>query len=176
MEELEAISSWDAAAFLKLRSRDDPFLLTDLNRASWMEDAKFRAEVVRRSKKEGSSCGWLSLILECDTKSDPVYVRLQTIAVDGLNRRLLSRLPYGRELTLNGKDETVVFKPGKQSRLKLVEGAVTITLREDHLAELARSLRPHAGLYPIPGLKNIVLHVLRTEITDRDGKVVGVVE
>lgn len=176
MDELEAISSWDAAAFLQLRSRDDPFLLTDLTRASWMADAKFAAKVARRSKKDGSSCGWLSLVLECDTKSDPVDVRVQSIAVDGLRRRLQGRLPYGRELTLNGKDATVVFKPGKQSRLKLVEDAVTITLREDHLAELAGSLQPHAGFYPIPGLKDVVLHVLRTEITDRDGKVVDVVE
>lgn len=176
MDELEAISSWDAAAFLGLRSRDDPLLLTDLTRASWMADAKFAAEVARRSKQDGSSCGWLSLVLECDTTSDPVQVRVQSIAVDGLSRRLLGRLPYGRELTLNGKDATVVFKPGRQSGLKLVEGAVTVTLREDHLAGLVGSLRPRAGLYPIPGVKNVVLHVLRTEITDRDGKVVGVVE
>jgi hypothetical protein len=176
MDELEAISSWNATAFLDLRSRDDPFLLTDLARTSWMADAKFAARVARRSKKEGSSCGWLALVLECDTKNDPVQVRVQSIAVNSLKRRLLGRLPYGRELALNGKDATVVFKPGKQSRLRVVEGAVVITLRDDHLAELAGSLRAHAGLYPIPGLNNVVLCVLRTEITDREGKVVDVVE
>jgi hypothetical protein len=176
MDELEAISSWNATAFLELRRRDDPLLLTDLSRTSWLADPAFAAEVARRTKWEGSACGWQCLVLECDTRSDPVCVRVQSIAVDGLSRRLLGRLPYGRELTLNGKDATVVFKPGKQSRLKLVEGAVTITLREDHLAELVESLRPHAGLYPVPGLKNVVLQVLRTEITDRDGKVVDVVE
>jgi suppressor of fused-like protein len=179
MDELEAIYSWNAEAFLGLRRRDDPLLLTDLTRASWMADAKFAAKVARRSKKDGSSCGWLTLVLECDTESDPVSVRVQTIAVGGLRRRLLSRLPYGRDLTLNDmndKDATIVFKPGKRSRLKREEDAVTITLREDHLAELAGSLRPHAGLYPIPGLKGVVLQVLRTEITNRDGKVVDVVE
>lgn len=176
MDELEAIWSWNAEAFLQLRSRDDPFLLTDLSRTSWMGDAKFAAEVARRSKQDGSSCGWLSLVLECDTKSDPVCVRVQTIAVDGLRRRLLGRLPYGRSLSLNGAAATVVFKPGEQSRLKLVEDAVTITLREEHLIELAGALQPHAGFYPIPGLKDVVLQVLRTEITDRDGKVVDVVE
>ncbi len=176
LDELEAISSWSAEAFLELRSRDDSFLLTDLSRASWMADAKFAAEVARRSKKDGSSCSWLSLVLECDTKSDPVCVRVQTIAVDGLSRRLLGRLPYGRELALNGKDATVVFKPGKRSQLRLVEDAVTLTLREDHLVELASSLQPHAGLYPVPGVKNVVLQVLKTEIKDRDGNVVDIVE
>jgi hypothetical protein len=176
MDELEAISSWNATAFLELRSRDDPFLLTDLSRASWLEDATFAARVARRTRQEGSSCGWLALVLECDTQSDPVYVRIQSIAVAGFSRRLLCRLPYGRELTLNGKDATVVFRPGKQSRLKRTEGALTITLRENHLVELARSLRPHAGLYAVPGLKNVVLQVLPTEIKDRDGRVVDVVE
>jgi suppressor of fused len=175
MDELQAISSWNATAFLQLRGRHDPFLLTDLSRRSWLEDAKFAAAVARRTKKDGSSCGWLALELECDTTSDPVCVRIQSIAVDGLTRRLLGRLPYGRELTLNGKEALVLFKPGRQSRLKLVEEAVMLTLREDHLAELTKTLQPHAGLYPIPGVKNGVLEVLQTEITDRHGKVVDVV-
>ena len=176
MDELEAISSWNAAAFLELRRRDDHFLLTDLSRASWLADPAFAAEVARRSEQDGSSCGWLNLVLECHIKGDPIRVGVQTIAVDSLRRRLLGRLPYGRELTLNSKDATVVFKPGKQSRLKLVEDAVTITLQEDHLIELVKSLQPHAGVYPVPGLNNVVLQVLRTEITDRDGKVVDIVE
>jgi suppressor of fused-like protein len=175
MDELDAICSWDAEAFLRLRSRDDPFLLTDLARASWMEDPKFTAKVARRSKRDGSSCGWLALVLECDTQSDPVCVRVQSIAVNGMKRRLLSRLPYGRELVLCGKEATVVFKPGKQSRLKLVEDAITLILREDHLVELAEALQPRAGLYPIPGLKKVVVQVLTTEIKDRDGKVVDIV-
>jgi len=99
-----------------------------------------------------------------------------TIAVGGLIRRLLSRLPYGRELTLNGKEATVVFRPGDQSRLKVVEGAIIITQRQDHLLDLAKLLQPYAGVYPVPGLKNVVIQVLRTEITDSDGKIVDVVE
>jgi suppressor of fused len=176
MDELDAISSWNAAAFLELRRLDDPLLLTDLSRATWLADSTFAAKVSRQSKKDGSSCGWLALVLECDTKSDPVCLRVQTIAVKSLIRRLLGRLPYGRELTLNDKSATVVFKPGKRAQLKVIEGAVIITLRDDHVAELAKSLQPHAGVYPVPGLKKVILHVLKTEITDRDGKVVEVVE
>jgi hypothetical protein len=176
MDELEAITSWNAEAFLDLRSRDDPFLLTDISRASWLADPRFAAEVARRSELEGSSCGWLALVLECDTESDPVCVRVQSIAVKGLSRRLLGRPPYGRELVLNDKEATVIFKPGKRSQLKLAEGSVTIVLREDHLVEMVRSLQPHAGFYPVPGLKNLVLQVLKTEITDQDGKVVNIVE
>ena len=176
MDELHAISSWNAEAFLDLRRRDDPLLLTELARASWLQAPGFAAEVARRTEQDGSSCGWLNLVLECDTTSDPVCVRVQTIAVDGLRQRLLGRLPYGRELTLNGKDATVVFKPGKQTELKLVEDAVMITLGDEQLFELTRNLQPHAGIVAVPGLKSVILEVLRTEITDRDGKVVDVVE
>jgi suppressor of fused len=176
MDELEAISSWNAAAFLELRGCDDAFLLTDLARESWMANPTFAAKVARHGERDGSSCGWLSLVLECDTKSRPVCVRVQSIAVDGLKRRLLSRLPYGREFVLNGTEATVVFKPGKQSRMELVEDAVTITLREDHVVDLANLLQPRAGLYPVSGLKDVVLQVLKTEIKDADGKVVNIVE
>jgi len=141
-----------------------------------IDAAKLANEVAYRTKQEGSSCCWLALILDCDAVSDPLWVRLQTIAVEGLERRLLGRQPYGRELTLYGKNATVVFRPGKKSCLKVVEDAVKITLRQDHLMELAQSLEPHAGLYPVPGLKNLVLQVLKTEIKDRDGKVVDIVE
>jgi hypothetical protein len=176
MNELDAISSWNAAAFLELRKRDDLLLVTDLARGSWLKDPAFAAEVTRRTQQDGSSCGWLSLVLECDTRSEPVRVRVQTIAVAGLGRRLLGRLPYDRELVLNGKNATAVFKPGERADLQLVEDSVTITLRKDQVTELALSLRPHAGVYRIPGLKSAVLEVVRTEITDRDGKVVEIVE
>ncbi len=176
MDELEAISLWNASAFLELRGQTDALLLTDLARSSWLTDPTFAAEVARRSQEEGSSCDWLALVLECDTKSDPIAVRIQSIAVDGLRRRLLTRLPYGREFTLNGKNATVVFKPGKITRMKLAEDAVVITLRDNDLVELVNSLEPHAGVYRIPGLKNVILQVLTTPITDRDGKVVEIVE
>jgi suppressor of fused len=176
MDELEAISSWNAEAFLELRARDDRLLLTDLSRASWLSDPAFARAVAKRTEQEGSSCGWLNLVLECDTKSKPVCVRVQSIAVDGLCRRLLSRLPFGRELTLNGPDATVVFKPGNEPGVKQVEDALIITLRDEDAVALATSLRPHAGSHDVPGVKNLVLQVLRTEITDRHGKVVDVVE
>ena len=70
LDELDAIHSWNAAAFLDLRRREaDPLLLTDLARASWLTDPTFATKVARRSKKEGSSCGWLALVLQCNTKS-----------------------------------------------------------------------------------------------------------
>jgi hypothetical protein len=175
LDELQAISSWNAAAFLELRRRDDPFLLTDLSRASWLADPRFAAKVARRTKRDGSSCAWLALVLKCETRRRPVRVRVQSIAVDSLGRRLLGRLPYGRELTLSGKNATVVFKPGKRSGLRLAQDAVVITLQEAHAVELAESLQPHAGVYPVPGVKNVVLQVLRTEIKDRHGHVVAVV-
>lgn len=176
MDELDAISSWNASAFLDLRKGDDPLLLSDLTRRSWLKNRAFAAEVARLTEKDGSSCGWLAVQLECDTDSKPLRVGVQTIAVSGLKRRLVGRLPYGRELTLNGKDATVIFKPGKQSKVKVVEGAVTITLREDHLMQLANRLEPHAGRHPVPGVEDLVLEVLRTEIKDQDGEVVEVVE
>ena len=176
LDELEAVTSWDASAFLELRRRAEPLLLTDLDRTSWLADPAFARQVGRRTKRDGSSCGWLALVLECETLCDPVCVRIQSIAVDGLKRRLLGRLPYGRELVLNGKTATGVFKPGKQSRLKVQEGAVTIFLRDNHLRELTDTLQPHAGRYPIPGLPKAILEVLRTEIKDYKGNVVDVVE
>jgi hypothetical protein len=39
MDELEAIWSWNATAFLELRERDDPLLLTDLSRSSLHDKA-----------------------------------------------------------------------------------------------------------------------------------------
>ena len=57
-----------------------------------------------------------------------------------------------------------------------VEGAVTISLSNEDLNELTKSLEPHAGIHPVPGVTNLALQVLKTEIKDRDGTVVEVVD
>ena len=176
MDELDAISSWNADAFFDLRRLHDPLLLTDLSRQSWLLDAEFAAEVDRRTRQEGSSCGWLNLVLECDTTSNPVSVRVQTIAVEGLRRRLLGRLPYGRELTLNGKDATVLFKPGERSGMTIVEGAIAISLRDVDWVKLTELLQPHVGIVRVPGIEGLSLEVVKTEITDRHGNIVNTVE
>jgi hypothetical protein len=177
MDELDAISSWDAAAFLELRSQNDPILLTYLDRHSWMEDDSFATEVDRRSRQEGSSCAWLNLVLECETDTVPVQIHIQSIAAEDFGSRLLGRLLFGRELVLNGDDGTVVFQPGEKSSWRLVEGALTVTLQDDDVVAFADSLEPHAGVYPIAGVEDEVhLHVLKTEIKDRDGNIVEIVE
>ena len=51
-----------------------------------------------------------------------------------------------------------------------------IALGREQVVELARSLEPHAGVVVVPGLKSVVLQILKTEITDRDGKVVDIVD
>lgn len=175
MDELEAVSSWNARAFAGLRQKVEPLLITDLNRKSWLGDAAFANRVTEETKREGSSCGWLYLQLECDTTRDPVRVRIQSIAVDGLCRRLLGRIPYGRELVLNGPDATASFRPSEQSRLRLVEGAVSMDLTAEHALELCNSLRPQAGTYAVPGVSKVVIEVAPTEIKDSTGKVVEIV-
>lgn len=176
LDELDAISSWNTQAFFELRRRDDPLLLTDLARPSWMADAEFAAEVSRRTKLEGSSSTMLRIVLDCDTLSDSTRLSIQTIAVDGLKRRLLGLLPYGRELLITGQRAAAVFRPGPQTGVEILDGTVTITMRDDHLREFVASLKPHAGQYAIPGLPNAVFQVLRTEIRDQDGRITEIVE
>lgn len=175
MDEIDTISSWNASAFLKLRAQTDPLLLTDLSRQSWLAEGPFAAMVAERSRQEGSSCSWLSLQLECETRQRPVVIRVQSIAVDSLSRRLLGRLPFGRELTLNGKDATVVFLPGDTSLMQLHEDQVTLRLTNQDAERFAAVLQPKAGTYPIEGIADCLLEVTRTEIRDRHGKVVEIV-
>jgi len=176
MDELEAISSWNARAFLELRRESDELLITDLDRRSWLKDKTFAKEVAKRTKEDGSSCGWLALVLECETNKTPVRVKIQTIAVEGFKRRLLGRLPYGRELVLSDKEATAVFKPAKKSQMKLVEDAVTISLSDEDLQVFTSGLEPHAGVHNIPGIRDLIVEIVRTEITDGDGNVVEIVE
>jgi hypothetical protein len=176
MDELDTISSWNAQAFFGLRSRQDPLLITDLSRASWLKDAGFADEVRQRTELEGSSCGWLFLVLECDLDADPVCVRIQSIAVARFRKRLLGRLPFGRELALHGKNASVHFEPAAQSRYRADEHELVIELSDADLRRFADSLHAHAGVYPVCGIPNLVVEVLRTEIKDSDGHVVEVVE
>lgn len=176
MDELDAITSWNASSFLTLRKNFDPLLLTDISRSSWMNDPAFAAEVQRLAAEEGSSSESMSIVLQCATDSHPIRIIVQSIIVDALRRRLLSRLPFGRTYTLEDSEAVAVFKPGEPSSVSLAEGAVIVTLSNPDLQNFSETLQPHAGVYPIPGIPDAILQVTRTEIKDRDGNVVDVVE
>jgi suppressor of fused len=176
MDELTTIESWDATAFLELRRKSDPLLATDLDRESWLSDPDFAAEVGRRTKAEGSSSGLMHLTMSCDTSSKPIRVRLQTTGIEGMKRRLLSRLPYGRDLRIFGRQGGVAFKPGERANVSVDENIVSITLTKEQAVEFSETIEPHVGTYAVPGLKNVVVEVLRTEIKDAEGRVVEVIE
>jgi hypothetical protein len=56
-----------------------------------------------------------------------------------------------------------------------MDGAARGTCRELPVAERTSVRSIHGQVSPCNEAQNVVLHVLRTDITDRDGKVVDIV-
>ena len=135
-------------------------------------------------------------LLPADLPAPPVYAKVNpadapvlTLAISSdtlpltevqnlVNTRLaqkISQVSGVGQVNLSGGQRPAVRIQADTQALA-AKGIGIDTLRPDHLTELTDALRPKAGTYPIPGLKNAVLEVLRTEITDNDGNVVEVVE
>ena len=176
LDELDAIQAWNAEGFLGLVARHDPWLITDLNRASWLSSAEIAGEVERRTRAEGSSCEGLFVAqLSFTIAAKLATVRFQSIVVESLRRRLLGRIPFGRRLCLWGEDASVRFEPSGTCSWRQHGNELDLAISETAARQLADTLRPLAGRYEVPDIQGLTFEVLRTEVTNEDGDVVDVV-
>ncbi len=168
MDELSAILAWDTQKFLELARHALPLLVTDLRRASLMENARFAEKVSAGIRRDGSSCGML-------------FASGMRIQVKGLLRKrativvgdhcitdfkgaLGGRLGHGREFILSAEGAQVIFRPADQHAWQAGEGTLDVTLPGKEATEFARQLSTTPGRYPLPGFNDLTMAVEHVEI------------
>lgn len=178
IDELAAIQMWNASAFLELVAGQNPLLVTDIDRDSYLNDEAFAAKVNSRSSSEGSSCGEIrsgEFSFSKSSFSRICKIRLGALLVDGLTARICGRIPFGRNMLLSDGETTVAFVPGQSNHWSLRDGILEVKLT-DEMAKAFRSVViPTAGRYVLPGLDCFEIEVTKTEIKDQSGNVTGIV-
>ncbi len=184
-DELQALKSWRAEAFLEALCRCNPRLVTDLERPSIRERPQIEDVIRTGIAKDGSSLAEI----HTDTAdfqvrrarrpdgSDEVHVTLCAAVVEDLRRTLIQRLSFGRPLRICGPDKTLVFWPGGATgRGDAEDDSVLYLHLSPSLAQtMLRTLRPQRGIFMWPELPGLVMHVLPSEIRDSRGKLLRLV-
>ena len=175
-DEMNAMMCWDGAKFLTALERQFPLCVTDLSRTSVMEDSDFQRIWQEGVERDGSSTGFLYMDeLGFKMENGCGTIRLGAGHDKTLARMLRARVGKGRSLLLQGSDQSVLFQPGEQAGISEENGVLILTLPANPLAELCDLLRPHAGTYPLT-LFPLTVELVPTKITDKDGKVIQIIQ
>jgi len=175
-DELVAIEAWNAERFCELIARENPLLMTDLDRPSFLEDASFSEQVRECTLQDGSSTPamYTPYLRYVESGEETKFV-LGALMATGLSNHLLGRIPFGRDLTVYSDDFSVQFVPGDTFSFSHSEDEVQIELPKSQAHAFAKMLVPIAGTYTSDEFPNFTLIIEPTEIKDRDGNVMDII-
>jgi len=174
LDELAAARAWDTAKVLALLQARDPLLITDLARRSYLEVPEVARSVAEGTRRDGSSQGICYVGLVEWSVGPGAAVTIGGTAAQELAIGLPSRLPFGRALTLAGK-QALRFEPASRWSWRAEQHALVVSLPADACAELLAGIAARRGSYSWEKLPGLVVTVIPSEIKDRDGQVVQVV-
>lgn len=182
-EELAA-KQWQTRQLLDALLPKMPLWVTDLARPSLLDDAEVRAQVDAGAQRDGSSSGYLFTdvlgwkVHKRLLRSPITEITLGARQVGELATLLPLRLPFGRGFRLAGRESSVLFERADANGVsegEEGEGSLTLRLSDDAVRELARALKPLAGIYTLDSLDNVRWQVQQTTIKDAAGKVVSTI-
>lgn len=171
LDEFAAIRRWDCDAVVDLLGRDNPLLVTDLQRQSILRDPRIAAEVDLGIRTDGSSMGGVYVDrLGWPEDEDGLRVNLGALAIEDLRIVLEGRLANGREGFLEGPTGRLDLVPGEalawhQHR----ERDLGLVLPPEAVVAMAK-LPVAAGVYRWPEASRLTLEVEQTIVRDQDGK------
>jgi suppressor of fused-like protein len=179
-EELAA-KRWNTRALLDALNPYMPLWITDLARPCLLEQPTLQGEVENGIQRDGSSSGLLYAdVLEWQQhkrllRAPLMEITLGARVVDDLLALLPLRLPYGRDFLLGGAGRLLSFQSAESNRVEATEDRLDLHLTPSALQAMLASLRAKAGIYEIPGLTGLRLHIQRSHIRDANGEVVRTV-
>lgn len=182
LDEELAIKSWMSTKVMDLFSRHLPCYITDLERESLMKNPDIQKAVEEGIKVDGSNTGslftrQLNWAVEKRFLSASSYkVVIGAITVRDMMKVLPGRIPKGSELTIVGKDRSLIFKPGRMSGVHLSKGKLAITVNDDLYNELMDNLLNKSKEIVFKSVKGLTMQVEKTEIRNQRGEIEQIID
>lgn len=144
-DERTAIRSWDAGKFIELLAGKRPFLITDLGRASVLDDEEIGKAVVEGRENDGSSTGALTVgELSWEVRKSlfkkSLSITLGIGQVDDVRLLLPNRIKHGNTLIAHGPEQGVKFIPDEKNHWSEKEEILDLHVTVDTIEELAGEL------------------------------------
>ena len=170
-DEYRLIQEWSTHGLIDILGKKLPYLITDLTRASVLEDPEIAREAEQRVAAEGSSED-LTFAGELQFQVDDGRVRIELGALYAavLPRAMRGRIRHGRDYMLRGKSSTLDLKPGSQVGYTVNEGELTLEITQELAREMETQLRENlAGTYDFEAWPALEIVVTPSFIRAQDG-------
>ncbi|MEK4437535.1 suppressor of fused domain protein [Paenibacillus sp. FSL K6-2862] len=178
--ELETMQTWNTRGFLKSCEPFMPKYVTDLMRNSYVDIPSVGQAVQRGIELEGSSTAFLFIQQLAWTpsrkrllqKNVPAELQLGAKQAVLIGKILRSRIAKGAPLSLVGSGVNITFEAGENASFHEEETKINVTVNEQTVNELTAHLKPSEMTFELPSLPGLLIRIVRTEITDQEGRVV----
>ncbi len=178
-DELMAAKAWQRSSFIEVLSRVSPKLVTDLGRASILEDEIVASEVRQRIATEGSSTDAIFAARMTVSRSGFIRHRfrwtLGALEASSIGLVLPGRGLFGQSLMIKSPEHVVVLLPGNPNDVAMEDGQLKLTLNAGGIQALVAILQPRRGEYNLEELPTLTVEVVPNEIRDGHGNVVDIV-
>lgn len=185
LDELESIKAWSASSFLDLFREFSPRLITDLNRASMLDQESFRSQVIGGTLREGSSTQSLHIqslrwvIKQLPSGNSTLEVTMGAIGVRDFKSVLPARIPFSRPLIIVSQNRLVeIEEADKFSWAEEQDGELQILILRipsEASLHLADAIAIEAGEYTVNSLPNFCFRVEPSIITGPDEAIANVI-
>lgn len=171
-DEMAAIKRWSTDGVLQALAPRMPLWITDLHRASLLDDPALVRQLQEGSEREGSSTAVLFVeTLAWREEGNQVVLVLGAGQVPNVLELLPLRLRHGNPLTIVSREHEWVFAPGDRDAVAKDGEGMRCTLTAQGLDALEQQVQAGRGRYPVPGTA-LVVEVVPTALRDAQGNVV----
>lgn len=173
IDEYEAAVEWDTNWMVEILGERNPLLVTDVRRASLLDDANVRQQIADGIARDGSSMTGVNidtLVITIDGES--VSIHVGAIAVQRLRQLVRGRLEHDRSFWIRGGDSSVGFQRGESLSWHGESDDFHITVPEDVIRDM-KGIPEIAGRYPLGDAGRLVFEVEQSIIRGSDDQEVS---
>ncbi len=181
LDEELALKQWSTLKALAVLSPYLPLMVTDLARASLLQIPEVAAALRDGAGRDGSNTGFLFIDQLGWQKRDKFFGGTAYTLIMGarqigeLQALMPYLLPFDRALRLVGREAQIELQPGPAVAIRETDGALGVTLDAAAQAAFRDNVQPRLGTYRLSAKPELLLEVRKTEIKDRDGKVIDTI-
>jgi hypothetical protein len=181
LDELRAITDWNAAGVVGVIREANPMLVTDLDRKSALDDPALAERVRVGAERDGSTTAASfieSLRWEKGKgrgKTRKVTLTVGANGVDSVLRMLRGRTRHGRPFWVQSRAGTLNVRAADAAEWREDDGTLVIDATPALTAEMLAGLLPKRGEYTFPAAPWLTVVVEPSEIRDSTGKLTEVV-
>jgi suppressor of fused len=180
LEEYAVIERWDVQQLLAAMAPHLPLLVTDLARGDLTVDPDLAPAIEEGARRDGSSTSSLYVKearwrpIKPPPGGPDMVVTFGANAAERIGRVIAARLPYGRDVVIQGADKTIVVRPtAKRSVTDQGDGVLELGLPAAAVTHLVEALRPVAGVQRLRTVPELGIEIVKSQIRSPDGTVIA---